>query len=239
MPALLEFLKSHTDVDVFCFQEVWNGGEHMLDKKSGGSWLEKRSPTLLSDLRSVMSGYHARFRPHFYDFYGLALFIKNGLEIVDEGEIYIYKEKGWVSPEEAGNHARTLQYVTIQMSEGPLTIVHVHGLWNGKGKGDSDDRLEQSRRIVDFVSALGHPFVLVGDFNLRPDTESLKMIEGIGVRNLISEYGITSTRTSHYTKPEKFADYAFVSEGITVNDFKVLPDEVSDHAPLYIEFSLS
>ena len=55
------------------------------------------------------------------------------------------------------------------------------------------------------------------------------------MRNLIKEYGITSTRTSFYEKENKFADHAFVSSDIEVVDFKVLPDEVSDHAALYLE----
>ena len=57
------------------------------------------------------------------------------------------------------------------------------------------------------------------------------------MRNLIAEFGITSTRSSLYTKPLRFADYMFVSNGIEVKDFKVLPDEVSDHLALYLEFS--
>jgi endonuclease/exonuclease/phosphatase family metal-dependent hydrolase len=77
---------------------------------------------------------------------------------------------------------------------------------------------------------------LCGDFNLPPNTKSLAMFEEFGLRNLISEYKINSTRTSFYTKEEKFADYIFVSNGIKVNDFSVLPDEVSDHAPLFIDF---
>lgn len=59
-----------------------------------------------------------------------------------------------------------------------------------------------------------------------------KLFEDAGMRNLIKEYGVTSTRTSHYTKDEKFADYAFITQGIKVKDFKVLPDEFSDHTPL-------
>jgi endonuclease/exonuclease/phosphatase family metal-dependent hydrolase len=57
-----------------------------------------------------------------------------------------------------------------------------------------------------------------------------------GMRNLIREYKITSTRTSFYPKTEKFADYFFVSPEVQVNDFQVLPDEVSDHAPLLLSF---
>ncbi|MGH7175090.1 MAG: endonuclease/exonuclease/phosphatase family protein, partial [Minisyncoccia bacterium] len=58
-----------------------------------------------------------------------------------------------------------------------------------------------------------------------------------GMRNLIEEYKITSTRTSFYDETEKFADYAFVSPEAKVLDFKVLPEEVSDHAALYLEIS--
>jgi len=38
------------------------------------------------------------------------------------------------------------------------------------------------------------------------------------------------------TKSEKFADYVFVSPEVTVKDFMVLQDQVSDHLPLWVEF---
>ena len=78
--------------------------------------------------------------------------------------------------------------------------------------------------------------MLCGDFNLLPDTESLRMLESAGLRNLVVECGVTSTRTSLYARPEPFADYVFVSDGIAVRDFHVLPDVVSDHTPLLLEF---
>lgn len=56
------------------------------------------------------------------------------------------------------------------------------------------------------------------------------------MKNLIKDFGITSTRSSYYKKPVRFADYTFVSEGIKINDFKVLPDEVSDHLAMYLDF---
>lgn len=236
MELLLDFFATHGDVDVFALQEVWNGGEHMLGEKSAGSWLSRRRPTLLKEIREVLPGYVDLYHPHFYDFFGLATFVKKDLKVVEEGELYIYKEKGFLSEKDFGDHARILHFMTLDTEKGPRTVIQLHGLWNGKGKGDSEDRLEQSDRIVKFVSDLKNPFVIVGDFNLRPDTESVKKLESIGLRNLITEYGITSTRTSHYTKEEKFADYAFVSDGIEVKDFKVLPDEVSDHSPLYLDF---
>lgn len=119
-----------------------------------------------------------------------------------------------------------------------MTIINFHGLWNGKGKTDNEDRILQSRNIVDFIGGLKGEVVLCGDFNLLPDTESIKIFEDAGLRNLIKEYGITSTRTSHYTKPGKYADYVFVSRGVRVKDFKVLPEEVSDHSALLLEMDV-
>ena len=77
--------------------------------------------------------------------------------------------------------------------------------------------------------------MLCGDFNLRPDTESIRMIEKEMI-NLVTKHNVTSTRTSLYKKTERFADFVFLSHNVKEIDFKVLPDEVSDHSPLFVEF---
>jgi endonuclease/exonuclease/phosphatase family metal-dependent hydrolase len=56
------------------------------------------------------------------------------------------------------------------------------------------------------------------------------------MKNLIREHNILSTRSSIYTKEDKFADYIFTDPSVHVNQFSVLKDEVSDHLPLYIDF---
>lgn len=237
---LLTFFREHADVDVFCLQEVWNGGEEMVGKIGGGVPLLGVDTTLLQNIAETLPQHTYFFRPHFHDFYGLALFVKKDLSVLGEQEYGIYKDAGYVSEDDIGDHARILQAVSLG-SDNPVSIIHTHGLWQRTktGKQDNPDRILQSERIVEFTENVTTPFILVGDFNILPTSESVAILERAGMRNLISEYGITSTRTSHYTKPEKFADYAFVSEGIIVNDFRVLPDEVSDHAPLYLDFSLS
>ena len=67
------------------------------------------------------------------------------------------------------------------------------------------------------------------------DTESMKVLEK-GMRNLVKDYGVTSTRSHFYKKRGKFADYILVSPEVEVKDFKVLQESVSDHLPLYLEF---
>ena len=95
----------------------------------------------------------------------------------------------------------------------------------------------QSKRIKGFMNSLKHPIILCGDFNLNPDTQSMRILDS-GMNNMIALHHISSTRTSYYPKAGKFADYIITSPEIKVSAFKVMPDEVSDHAPLYLDFEL-
>jgi len=133
---------------------------------------------------------------------------------------------------------KNMQYITIKNDGETYNIFNIHGLWDPSGKTDTPNRIKQSENIVNFIKKFKGFTILCGDFNLRPDTESVKILESeLGLKNLITEHKITSTRTSLYTRSEeKFADYIFTSPNIEIKDFKVLPNEVSDHAALYLEF---
>ena len=232
----LKFFETYKDVDIFCLQEVWSGGEHMDGQVIGGMPLKNIMYKLLDEVGDILKDHDVYFRPHFESWYGLAIFVKKDIKILEEGELYVYKDKGYINSEHAANHARNIQWITFETAQGPQTVINFHGLWNGKGKTDTEDRLMQSDKIVGFIQALKTPHVLVGDFNLRPDTESLRKIENLGNRNLIKEFGVTSTRTSMYTKEERFADYAFVSKELKVSEFRIMEEEVSDHAGMYLDF---
>jgi endonuclease/exonuclease/phosphatase family metal-dependent hydrolase len=231
----IEFIKSHKDVDVFCFQEVYKDAIGPLKNTEFEDWAKHESFYLLQKL---LPDHELIFHPVFLGIYGLCICIKKTISISETGEVYIYKEEGYIPDgEELGRHARNLQYAQLKLSGDPepITVINVHGLWNGKGKTDTEERIEQSRRIVNFLKTIKTKVILCGDFNLRLDTESISMIERAGIRNLIREFGIPSTRTSLYNKPEKHADYIFISPEMKVKHFSVMPDEVSDHSPLLLE----
>ncbi len=239
--GLLNFLKRESEtVDVFCLQEVWSAPyEHLEGTSAGGLAISNQNVMTygMQDISAVLSEYEYFFHPHLEENYGLLMLVKKGNTVIGSGDVFVHKERGYVPQGDVGHHARNIQFVTLEQNGKQRTIINFHGLWNGKGKGDSDDRLEQSRRIVAFIQTLPGEVVLCGDFNLLPDTESIRILEHSGLRNLVREYNVTSTRTTLYSKAEKFADYIFVSRGLTVKDFRVLPDEVSDHAPLVVELA--
>ena len=210
---ILKFFKENQDLDIFCLQEVYyKAADFIVENK--GDRLD-----LLSEIKEVLPDHEAHFHPHVGNYFGLATFVKKSISIAKEGDTSIYES---VSTESA-NHSRNLQFLEIELAANHMTVANVHGLWNGKGKTDSEDRLEQSRRIKDFMNASQKPRVLCGDFNLLPETESIKILESTGMRNLIKEYGITSTRTSLYNKHEKpvlYADYMFVDPEVRVTRMK-------------------
>ncbi len=236
---LLSFLMEQSkDVDVFCLQEIWSAPyTHLEGVNAGGLELKNRDTMVYGkqEIADALSGHEYFFHPHHGNHYGLMMLVRKGMDILGSGDVFVYKDRGHIPEGDVGNHARNIQYVTFMHNGAQSTVINFHGLWNGKGKTDSDERILQSENIVRFIEQLNGEVVLNGDFNLLLDTDSIKILEEAGLRNLIREYGIISTRTSYYTKPEKFADYTFVSDGVKVIDFRVLTTEVSDHSPLLLE----
>lgn len=228
---LMAFLSKNQDIDVFCFQEIYHRATHTHVEQGG---LDPNL-TLFDDMEKVLPNHTGYFRPHYIETYGLAMFIKNGLQVELEDEYYVHHHKGYIPEGAVGNHARNVQVAVLKTNGGKLNIFNFHGLWNGGGKTDTEDRLNQSKKLAGYIKQFEGPKILCGDFNLEPQTESLKLIESLPMRNLVKEYNVTSTRTSYYTKAVRFADYMLVSEEVNVVDFKVLPDEVSDHSVLRLE----
>lgn len=236
---LIEFVKNHSkDTDIFCFQDVLFGSEPDF------SPIEKGRLNLFSELSNVLQDYkHVISKEPEHSWVGSetlpkdigagkVIFIRKKFKILRSGEFAVCDEifKNGVIVSSA------CQWIEMEKENEVITILNLHGLWQKDSKKkDTIERIEQSRRIHNFLSTISGKKIFCGDFNMVPDGESMKILED-GMRNLIREYTITSTRSSHYPKEEKFADYILVSKDIEVKDFKVLQDEVSDHLPLLIEF---
>ncbi len=227
---LTPFLQRNMETDFFLFQEMYDTGTGRTN------WGDRGNMHLFEDCLSCLPDHNGYFAPAESNEFGLAGFIKKGIPVTT-GDVFVHRYKNAMqTPLDAATLGRNLQYFDIG-GQKPFTLLNFHGLWTGKGKEDTYERLEQSRKIKDFAEKKKE-FVLAGDFNLMPETESVRILESMNVRNLISEFGITNTRTSFYTKPDKFADYTFVTRGIQVKEFQILEDEVSDHAAMFLEFDI-
>ena len=137
---------------------------------------------------------------------------------------------------------RWLQLTELRVPSGSLLIANYHGIARPGSKLDNDERLEQSRAIRRVLDAHDGPIVLIGDFNLLPDTESVRLLED-GLRNLVIERAIPSTRSRlnpYFGTPQEqpHADYAFISPDIQVADFQVPDVQISDHLPMILDLTV-
>lgn len=231
---LFNFLSEYSkEVDIFCFQEFTHNAQNLKDDMHAN---------LFSETSNILKDFNGFFRPAFFGTFGLAIFVKKTINIGMEGDIFVFRERGSeASLADSANLPRNFQYVTLGNKNTIFSIFNLHGLWNGKGKTDTEDRIAQSQKIVDFMKTIKGPKILCGDYNLLPDTKSLKILEDFGMRNLVKEFGVINTRTPLYTRGGlygNFADYILITQDMKVKDFKVLPDVVSDHAPLFLDFEL-
>ena len=243
-------------IDIFCFQE-------MLSTTSHQQWLgDGQRLNLFSEISVILPEFIGFFAPardwydqkdsqHPYHFSaGLALFIRTSIHAVCSGDIFIFGHRRHYRDYDYKQNMsapRNLQYIITKDRDNRETMIaNFHGIWNGKGKTDTPERIAQSQSIIHFFDQIRTCSdrkmrkILSGDFNLRQDAKSLKMLEDQDqeMRNLIKEYSITTTRSSYYDKrkQEPHADYMLVSPDIDVLNFMVDNTEVSDHLPLILQY---
>jgi endonuclease/exonuclease/phosphatase family metal-dependent hydrolase len=232
--SLKAFFEAHaSDVDVFCLQEIFKGaGNEVLQDVTSNP---KVNPQLFEMVASALPNHEGIFCPVYKDAYGIACFVKKGIEVVNQGDIQLTEGVNYLDPEYPGSdHARKMQWLELKDGDRSVFVTNIHGHWAPGDKSDSDESIKQIATIFELLKNHDEPKILCGDFNLHPNTKSIQMLDE-QFRNLITENGITSTRTSLFHWPQKFADYIFVSRDLEVKSFSVLPDEISDHAPLMVE----
>lgn len=238
MHPLMRFFRRMKDVtDVFCLQEVLDGDQAVVDARHPDEHLRADLFSKIADELDDFRGTFARWDDP--DRMSTAIFVRKSIPIVAEASPLVYEP---AAPKHEGSlvfSPRKLQTLTLDLGE-PFLVANLHGLWDAGPKTDTPDRLAQSRRIVEALSAHAGKKALCGDFNLLPGTESVRILERAGLRNLVVEHDVPSTRTPlyrHYDNPMEpnFADFVMPSRDVAVERFLVLPDIVSDHSPLYAE----
>lgn len=148
--------------------------------------------------------------------------------------------------------SKNFQAVIIK-GERDLLVCNIHGVSLPGDKKDSEERLKYSKTIIDFAKIKNISTIIGGDFNLNPDTKSVKMFEEAGYRNLVEQFGIKTTRNHfawnqamqqqkneglEFFGKQYFADYVFTSPDVKVKSFEVPNIEISDHLPLILGFEI-
>lgn len=214
-------------------------------KKTTIFGLTEVDPKLFTELsqalRSFQGIYETNGKKHNY---GQAIFVKRGIKIQSQQRFSLYR-----------NVSNDLGFGIILhlIEKKPFFLINLHGKVRPGHKLDTPARIRQSERLLNLLKNKKGPKIIGGDFNLLPETRSIKMIEAGGYRNLIKEFGIKTTRNKYAWRTflrqkeerggekfikQNFADYCFVSPEVRVKDFQVPRVEVSDHLPLILDFEI-
>lgn len=240
-----------TSCDIWCLQEVNSSIISKIASDKSQSDMHEEIRKILPhhlNIHSPVSLYctHSHHE-EWYSMYGLSIFSDIRLPVVETRTVYLngHFHERYFSKGSGADHVRLIQIITYRWPgrNKPLNCLNYHGVWYPAPEGvsskrDTKDRIDISKKIHALMRDLDGDVVLVGDFNLEPDTESIKLI-GSGMKDLIKEYRIKTTRSQLYDKPEyPWADYAFVSNGLKVRSFEVPKVNHSDHLPLILEIDL-
>ncbi len=246
---LMDFIKQQShDTDIFCFQEVYQSNSGVKESR-------ETRVDILTDLRLALPDYQMLLAPigSGYDNKGpvdfevtesQAMFVRNTTisGIDSTGSVFVRGNLKKLSKGETLQDIPTnFQYMHFSVGEKRFVICNFHGMAYPGDKKDNPERLLQSQMIKNFLMREDGAKILCGDFNLLPDTQSIKMFED-NMINLIAKYKIERTRsklTEWWGKEgfQSFADYMFVSPDVNVVKFSVPDVNVSDHLPMALIFS--
>lgn len=133
---------------------------------------------------------------------------------------------------------KAVQIVDLELPHSRnLRILNYHGIWTKEKIGNSET-LEACKKINELATEVSYPTIITGDFNLFPNTQSMKVFQDHFI-SLVNKYNIQTTRPrsnelSHLQR--NVVDFILVTPDIKVNSFKVLNSDVSDHLPLILDF---
>jgi hypothetical protein len=249
---LISYLQSDQP-DVLCLQEVVHSPDTTTDWLTylDGDHVLPQRANFFSDVAEALPDHVAIFCPAAQGVlwdkdktvpsqWGLATFVHRSLPITAQAQGFVHKS---FSPHGYGDHPRSRCAHAIRVydyaRDRAVCIGHMHGLRDLNGKMDTPERLAQARRLAELVTRIAEPsdpLIVCGDFNVEPESETFAVLTDIGLTDLVTSGGFEGTRSSHYRKPGRFADYMLVNRSVEVRGFAVVTEpEVSDHCPLILE----
>ena len=154
------------DTDVFCFQEAYDKMKLICAEVFSNY-------EMISAFKSVTEN----------DEFPQATYVRKGIKIVST-EVIMQDEPG----------TGLAIYIQLEAEGSMVHICNFHGISRPIEKLDNPGRLLQSQTLIDFFKGKQGQLIIGGDFNILPETESIKMFEKNGYKDLIKDFNIKTTK---------------------------------------------
>jgi endonuclease/exonuclease/phosphatase family metal-dependent hydrolase len=251
--SLFKFL-SEQKSDILCIQEV----AEKVDQSVNPDFISKEyvdratknlknsafDPTLLArDFHLKNFHKRASFDYDFGGFLKAGNYFRSKFPILNKQSIFVkngpqIKTLDWSKWPES--QIKAVQVVDLELpKEKKLRVINYHGIWT-KEKVGNEETLKACQKILELAKEVSYPTIIVGDFNLFPDTPSMQVFYNDFV-SLVDKYNIKTTRpkSNELSNLERnVVDYILVTPDVKVNSFEVIDSDVSDHLPLILDFEI-
>ncbi len=251
--SLLKFL-SKQDLDILCLQEV----AEKIDASANPDFISKRyidkatknlkysffGPTWhMKDFH--LKNFHQKesFDFDFGGYLKTGNYLRTKFKIIKKGNVYVLRNSpirvtDWSKWPKS--QVKAAQVVDLEFPNSKkLRVINYHGIWTREKIGNAST-LKACRQILNLTKEVKYPTIIAGDFNLFPDTPSMKVFYKDFI-SLVDTHNISTTRpkSNELNHLERnIVDYILVSKDIKVNSFAVISSDVSDHLPLLLDFDL-
>jgi endonuclease/exonuclease/phosphatase family metal-dependent hydrolase len=234
---------TEVDPDIICLQEFYT-------RKKGDKDVRR---SLISEL-GYKHHYFQEVAENDFDAYGIAIFSK-----------YPIIKMGTLPVNIAHKNVNRIQYVDIEKDDKFIRIYNVHLQSIGFQKEDyafinkrlsnMDEDISSTRRIggrlksafikrseqvnllYDHIQQCETPYVVVGDFNDTPTSYSVNKIAR-KMNNAFAKKGTGWGVTYNGAFPNFQIDYILASKEFGIKNFRILPEKISDHYPVWSDLEL-
>jgi len=251
---LLSRFLSKQNLDILCLQEVSEKVDSSVNSDFiSKSYIDKATKSLkysffgptwmIKDFHQKNFHQKMSFDFDFGGFLKAGNYLKTKFRIIKKSHVFVQKNTqikvtDWSSWPK--NQSKAVQVVDLELPNlKKLRIINYHGIWT-KEKVGNDETARACRKILGLAKEVNYSTIIVGDFNLFPDTPSMRVFYNDFI-SLVDRHNISTTRPKHNelsNLERNIVDYILVSKDIKVNSFAVLDSNVSDHLPLILDFEI-
>jgi endonuclease/exonuclease/phosphatase family metal-dependent hydrolase len=159
--------------------------------------------------------------------------------IVERNHLFVQEPKG--EDVKAWDEGRVIAEADIDINGKIVKIATVHLSYTHKFQ-ETEQKLKESGELIDYVKEQSKNFIIAGDFNVSPKSQTIKEIS-----KYLKHCGPASEEPTFTTKPFEYEgfketelrwrlDYAFCTNDIEVRSSEIVKTDFSDHLPIIIDF---
>ncbi len=142
-----------------------------------------------------------------------------------------------LTPERRVPNSRNLQTTLLQVGEATLCVINHHGYWEITPEG-SETSIEKMKLVVEQAQKHADlPLIFAGDLNLNASAPAMRVFDNF-LEDLTATHQVSTTLSVLGKVPNVACDHVLVNDRISVRDFRVCEEIVSDHKALVVEFDL-